>query len=85
MTQNRGRIKVGTLDDTKRVSNHAIHSGVEIKVGTMKKEKIKIAYWKREEDYKDNHTHSSGTPRPRKDESSHRVNDFLSHIVDKGR
>ena len=35
VTQDRGRIKVGTPDDTRRVSTHAINRGVGIKVGAI--------------------------------------------------
>ncbi|KAH0644676.1 hypothetical protein KY284_032560 [Solanum tuberosum] len=35
VTQNRGRIKVGTPEDTMRVSTHAIDRGATIKVGSI--------------------------------------------------
>ncbi|KAH0636226.1 hypothetical protein KY289_036141 [Solanum tuberosum] len=35
VTQDRGRIKVGTPEDTRRVSTHAINRRAGIKVGTI--------------------------------------------------
>uniref|UniRef100_M1D9Q8 Integrase core domain containing protein n=1 Tax=Solanum tuberosum TaxID=4113 RepID=M1D9Q8_SOLTU len=40
-------------------------------------------YWRREDDHEKDHTHSSESPKSKGSASSPRVNDLLSHILDK--
>jgi len=40
-------------------------------------------YWKKEDDHVEDHTQSSESPKSKGSASSPRVNDFLSHILDK--
>ncbi|XP_049406250.1 uncharacterized protein LOC125869888 [Solanum stenotomum] len=68
ITQDRGRIKVGTPEDTRRVSTHAINHGAGIKD------------WAEQDDQED-HTHLSESPKSKGSASSPRINDLLSCIL----
>uniref|UniRef100_M1DLW1 Integrase core domain containing protein n=1 Tax=Solanum tuberosum TaxID=4113 RepID=M1DLW1_SOLTU len=92
-TYNKAKIKVGTPRDIRRISTHATYNEAEIKVGTIIKGEEQRRYyqhwaeqndyWKREDDHEENHTHSSESPKSKGSASSPRVNDLLSHILDK--
>lgn len=83
VTRSWERIKVGTLGDTIRDSTPAILKVIENIAWRYQKGEEKSSYWWREEDYEENHKHSSGSPRTIGSESSPWVNDLLSSILDK--
>jgi len=94
VTQGRGKIKVGTPTDMRRVSTHTIYNESEIKVGTITRENskgdtIKIGLSKeiigegKMIMMRTILTRFTAQNRKGHNASSPRVNDFLSRILDK--